>query len=231
MPATGPCPGARYGCRIVSREPCQKGTSFLPVVQALKAHPLRDKVVPAPLHRYFDEHIVVSGWYPEKDYFVLLEALTKVLDAKVTGGDVWRYFARFSVQRDVAGSDSTGGVSSKSRGVYRNFGAATCDPAQLFRRGTKLWSQYHDSGTMRICGRRNLTGAVVMQLTGFHIPLDGFVWLQGYYLEELGRVVGVELSSRVTRSTARGSLYCEWEHLLSRTPESDSYIASLPPAT
>jgi hypothetical protein len=209
----------------------------LPVVQALKAHPDRNRLVPATLWRYFDEHLVVSGWYPEKDYFVLLEALAKTIDPKLVGGDVWRYFAKFSVQRDIAGADVAGadggaGVQSKGKGVYRNFGASAYgDPEQLLRRGTKLWTQYHDSGTMRICGRRAKTNAVVMRLDGFHIPLEGFVRLQGYYLEEFGRVIGVELESTVTRSTARGGAFCEWEHDLAPTPAAEAYLASLPPVT
>lgn len=209
----------------VVREPSQKGTSVLPVVAALKAHPNGRSLVPTALWRYFDDHLLVSGWYPETDYFVLLEALIKTIDAKAVGGDVWRYFAKFSVKQDIAGSSSSG--ASASKGVYRNFGTAVGAPEQLFQRAVKLWSQYHDTGTMRIAGWRPMTERVVMQLTGFNIPLEGFVRLQGYYLEELGRVVGVAVESTVTRSTARGHKHCEWELELAPTPASAAYIASL----
>ena len=64
---------------------------------------------------------------------------------------------------------------------------------------------------------------------GFVIPIDGFVALQGYYLEEYGRLVGIELVSKVTRSTARKDPFCEWEYRLARTPENIAYVASLPP--
>jgi hypothetical protein len=74
----------------LDREPCQKGTAILPVVEALKAYPDRKRLVPEPLWKYFDDHIVISGWYPERDYFVLIEALAKIVDSKVAGGDVWR---------------------------------------------------------------------------------------------------------------------------------------------
>jgi hypothetical protein len=199
------------------------------VIKQLKAHPDREKLVPESLWKYFDDHLLVSGWYPEQDYFVLLQALVKTIDPKTVGGDVWRYFAKFSVQRDIAGGDAGGEAQAKGKGVYRNFAAsAHGDPEQLFKRGVRLWSQYHDTGTMRICGRRMKTDSVVMQLAGFHIPLEGFVRLQGYYLEEFGRVLDIELESTVTRSTARGSAYCEWEHALGHTPAADAYIASLP---
>jgi len=210
------------------REPSQKGTSVLPIIATLKAHPDREKLVPQHLWKYFDDHLLISGWYPEKDYFVLLEALVKTIDPKTVGGDVWRYFAKFSVKRDVAGADAGGGGTPETRGVYRSFGKGTGDPAELFKRGVRLWSQYHDSGTMRISGGRARTNSIFMQLTGFHIPIDGFVRLQGYYLEELGALVGVTLVSTVTKSTARGNTYCEWEHALAPTPESEAYVASLP---
>jgi hypothetical protein len=213
----------------VPREPCQKGTSVLPVVAALKAHPNREKLVPRHLWKYFDDHLVVSGWYPERDYFTLLEALVKTIDPKTSGGDVWRFFAKFSVQRDLAGADVKGVASSDAKGVYRSFARSTSDdPETFFRRATKLWSQYHDTGTMQICGGHVKSNSVVMRLVGFHIPLDGFVRLQGYYLEEFGHLIGIEFESHVTMSTARGDPCCEWEHTLARTPSSGAYVASLP---
>ena len=213
----------------MAREPCQKGTSFLPVVGALKAHPDRNKLVPERLRQYFDHHLVISGWYPEKDYFALLEALVKTIDAKSVGGDVWRYFAQFSVKRDLAGAAASGSGSSEPKGVYRNFVPADGgDLEPFFRRAMKLWSQYHDTGTMQLRGGRASKNVVVVQLVGFFIPIDGFVKLQGYYLEEFGRLVGIKLESHVTQSTARGSARCEWEYTLARTPASEAYVASLP---
>jgi hypothetical protein len=212
----------------VASEPCQKGTSVLPVVLALKAHPDRERLVPKRLWKYFDDHIVVSGWYPERDYFVLVEALSKTIDPKTVGGDVWRFFARYSARGDLGGTDVRGGKST-TKGVYRNFAAVTAnEPELFFRRATRLWSQYHDAGTMQILGGRVATNSLVTRLVGFYIPIDGFVLLQGYYLEEFGRMIGLELKSDVTRSTARGDPFCEWEYHLGRTPASERYVASLP---
>jgi hypothetical protein len=215
--------------RRVAREPRQKGTSLLPVIAALKAHPDRLRLVPERLWGYFDDHIVVSGWYPERDYFVLIEALVKTIDPKTVGGDVWRYFARYSVRRDLGGTDAAGGSKSSTKGIYRTLASVTADePEQFFRRAAKLWSQYHDTGTMQILGGRVTTNSVFFRLVGFHIPLQGFVQLQGYYLEEFGRMIGLELESSVTRSTARGEPFCEWEYRLAPTPASEGYVASLP---
>jgi hypothetical protein len=213
----------------VVREPCQKGVSVLPLVAGLKAHPEPLKLVPEELWRYFDDHIAISGWYPERDYFVLIEALAKTIDPNTVGGDVWRFFARFSAQRDIAGAEVTGDGESDTKGLLQNFMSLTpIEPALFFRRARRLWSEYHDTGTMQVRGGRVKTNSVVLQLVGFNIPIEGFVRLQGYYLEEYGRLVGHELESKVTQSTVRGDPFCEWECFLTRTPESEAYVASLP---
>lgn len=212
----------------MAREPRQKGTSVLPVVAALKAHPDRQKLVPESLWKYFEDPGLVSGWYPEGVYFALLEALVKTLDPAALGGDVWRYFARFSVQRDIVGVDATGTVPSGYRGIYGSFAEVDAsDPAQFFRQTSRLWSQYHDTGAVQIRGGRVATNTVVLGLLGFHIPIEGFVHLQGYYVEELGRLVGLQIVSKVTESTARGKPTCEWEYALARTPATEAYVASL----
>jgi hypothetical protein len=212
----------------MARVPSQKGTSLITVVAALKQHPDRKTLVPERLWKYFDEHIVVSGWYPERDYFVLIEALVKTIDPRTVGGDVWRYFASVSARSDIGGQDvGTSGASTK--GVYRSY--ATVDPGDpeaFFKRTLRLWSQYHDTGTMELCGSRPADSSVVMRLVGFHIPIEGFVRLQGYYLEEYGRLVGLPIQSRVVRSTAAGDPFCEWEHTLERNPASIAFLSSLP---
>src|SRR5262245_23286437 len=122
----------------MSRVPCQKGISVIPVVLALKNHPDGRRLVPPNLWKYFDDRLVVSGWYPERDYWILIEALVKTMDPAQVGGDVWRYFARFSVERDITGKD-TG--RAEPAGVYRNFAnEAAADPANFFGRASRLWS-------------------------------------------------------------------------------------------
>jgi hypothetical protein len=213
------------------RVPSQKGISVAPVVQALRQHPDGKNLVPQRLWKYFDEPILISSWYPERDYWVLIEALVKTIDPAAVGGDVWRYFAKFSAQRDIGGQEveSPSGEVTGPKGVYRNFaGIEAVDPESFFRRAVALWTQYHDTGRFEIVGGRRQSNGVVMRLLGFVIPIEGFVRLQGHYLEEYGRLVGLELESTVTRSTAAGHAFCEWEHRLQRSPKTESYVASLP---
>src|SRR5262249_15430367 len=154
------------GSRFVSRPPSQKGTSVLPVVLALRQRPQARALLPAELWKYLDEPMFVSGWYPEKDYWVLLEALVQSIDAASVGGDVWLYFARFSVQRDIGGQDVATPGSGTAKGIYRSFATGgAIDLDNFFRRVTRLWSQYHDTGQLEIVGGRSETNSIVMRLT------------------------------------------------------------------
>jgi hypothetical protein len=213
----------------MSRLPCQKGTSVLPVVQALRQRPEARALLPEALWKYLDEPVLISGWYPERDYWILIAALVKTMDPAAVGGDPWRYFAKFSAQRDIGGQAqaATSEAHPGATGVYRNFANMT-DPASLFSAATRLWKQYHDTGRMEVVSGRRESNSVFVRLIGFVIPIDGFVRLQGYYLEEYGRLVGIDLVSTVTRNTARKDPFCEWEYLLARTPEAEAYVASLP---
>jgi hypothetical protein len=215
--------------RAVSRPPSQKGTSVLPVVQALKRNPNAWNFLPPSLWKYLDDPISVAEWYPERDYWILLEALVKTLDAAALGGDVFRYFARFSVQVDIGGRslNDSGGARSPAKGLYSDFGNVT-GPADLFRRAARLWTEYHDTGRMEVVAGVPDRNVVVVRLLDFVVPIEGFVRLQGYYLEEYARLVGLEVSATVIRSTARRDPHCEWEFALVRTPATEAYVASLP---
>jgi hypothetical protein len=187
-------------------------------------------LLPPSLWRYLDDPIQVHDWYPERDYWVLLEALVKTLDPNIAGGDPFRYFARFSVQLDIGGRRPKGvrGTPSPATGFHSAFAVAT-DAPSFFRRAELLWSEYHDTGRVELAGGRPERNLVVLRLLDFFIPVEGFVRLQGYFLEEYARLIGFELSATVSRSTAQGDRYCEWECTLGRTPETEMYVTSLPP--
>jgi hypothetical protein len=217
----------------VGRLPSQKGTSVLPVVLALKQIPNGRKRVPVDLWKYLDEPVLISAWYPERDYWQLVSALVGAINPAQVGGDVWRYFARFSAQRDIGGQSKKAAPDDPAAGagVYRSFAAIeTTDFENFFRLASRLWSQYHDTGRMEVVGADPDSNAVIMRLIGFVIPLEGFVRLQGYYLEEYARLIGINMVSKVTKNTATGDSFCEWHHQLARSPATEEYIASLPVA-
>ena len=198
-----------------------------PLWQFFRGMPMKFKQASCkPIHLQVAQFVVCQQ---AGKHFVLVEALAKTIDPSSVGGDVWRFFARYSVQGDLGGADVSGGTKTVSKGVYRNFAAVTADEPELFfRRSVRLWGQYHDTGAMQILGGRAKTNSVVVRLVRFNIPVDGFVDLQGYYLEEFGRLIGLPIESQVTHSTARGEPFCQWEYRLGRSPASEAYISTLP---
>lgn len=214
-----------------SREPNTKGTSLLPLVVALKNLPNWREIVPEPLWTYFEGPIIVSSWYPERDYFTLIETLVGTVDPQAVGGDVWRFFGITAAQRDIGGTENTLPKEARVRpGLYQSF--KTEGPAeigQFVKRAIMLWDQYHDTGKMVIHGGRRTTNSLVARLIGFAIPVHEYLVLQAAYTEEYARLVGIGMHGAVTRSTARGDPFCEWEYTFARTPASEAYIASLSP--
>lgn len=221
----------RLNLGIMAREPCIKGTAVVPVVVALKNIPNHRDIVPRQLWKYLHEHIVVSGWYPEREIFKLLEILVATIDPQQVGGDVWRFLGIVSAQRDLGGTqDQIPEQNRVSQGLYRHYArGGEEDVAFFMKRAVKLWSQYHDTGAMEICGGRVETNTLVLRLVGFHIPTDGYVRLQVAYIEEYGRLVGIPLQGKTVRSTAKGDPFCEWDYTFERTPASEAYIRSLRP--
>lgn len=211
------------------RKPSLKGTSVIPVVLALKQQPDPRKLVPERLWKYFDKSLLVSSWYPEEDFWILIEALANAVDPATIEEDVWRVFARSTAQRDLGEEDVEGFAeeTSGSVGIYRVFASKGMAPESFFRRVIALWSQYHDTGRLEVMGGSREKNSVRTRLTGLAIPIEGFVRSLGYYLEKYGRIVGIKAESTVLRSTAKGDAYCEWEVRLGRTPATEAYVAAL----
>lgn len=213
-----------------TREPCTKGTSFLPLVVALKNLPNWKEIVPTQLWPYFEGPVIVSSWYPEREYFTLLETLVGTVDPSAVGGDVWRFFGTTAAQRDIGGSEGTLPKEAVRPGLYQSFKSdARADIGHFVKRAIMLWEQYHDTGKMVIHGGRRKTNSLVARLIGFAIPVHDYLRLQAAYTEEYARLVGIELHGAVTRSTARGDTFCEWEYTFARTPASEAFIMSLQP--
>lgn len=212
------------------REPNSKGAAFPPLIAALKNLPNWEEIVPTALRKYFEEPVLASGWYPERDYFTLLEALVRALEPQAPGADVWHFFGVTAAQRDIGGcQDQLPEEVRVRQGLYQSFkSGGPADVGTFVKRAIMLWDQYHDTGEVVIHGGRRTTNSIFVRLIGFVVPVEGYLRLQAAYTEEHARLVGIELYGAVTRSTARGDPFCEWKYTFARTPASEAYVASLP---
>lgn len=158
--------------------------------------------------------------------------LVGTVDPSAVGGDVWRYFGMISAQRDIGVTQEL--IAEESRltiqGVYRHFAKGDKgNVAGFVRRALTLWPQYHDTGTMEVCGGRAATNSMFVRLTGFSIPLEGYIRLQVAYTEEYGRLSGIPITGKVVRSTAKGDPFCEWEYTFGRNDQTEAFVRGLAP--
>jgi hypothetical protein len=212
-----------------SAEPKHKGVGLLAVVKAIKANPRARTLVPTHLVHYLQEPVLLTGWYPERDYNALIALLASCIDPKHVGGDVWGYFGRTAAQRDIGGDQQA--IPERSRletaGVYRNFrDVAESDVPGLFLRMTKVWTLYHDAGKMEYMRHREKPEIAVVRLTGFTFPVHGLAVLQAAYMVEYGRLSGFILREVRTAPTANG---CEWQYEVVGGAELLQSLNRLPP--
>jgi hypothetical protein len=210
-------------------EPKHKGVGLLAVVKGIKANPHARAQVSAHLVHYLQEPILVTGWYPERDYNALITLLASNIDPKQVGGDVWAYFGSTAAQRDVGGDQHA--VPERSRlgtaGVYRNFrDVAASDVPGLFLRMTKIWTLYHDSGKMEYMRHRDKPEVGVVRLSEFAFPVHGLAGLQAAYMVEYGRLSGFTLRGLRTAPASNG---CEWHYELVGGAELLRSMDRLPP--
>jgi hypothetical protein len=150
-----------------------KGINVVNAVKVLRVQRERARsILPAHLHSYLDERILVSSWYPEEDQLGLLRALASLMprapDPYVTMG------------RGTARSDLTG--------IYRNQFRAGDVAGTLVFAGA-LWRNAHDTGEMttEVQG----TGAVTVRLSNYGAVSSEMCRVcTGYFTEVVSLAVG-----------------------------------------
>jgi uncharacterized protein (TIGR02265 family) len=101
--------------------------------------------------RHLQELLLRGSWYPFADFIALLEA-----------GD-----AAFPDRTSFAARQGAYGAETDLRGVYRAF-IRLATPRFLIERAGAMWSQYYNSGTLRVTEPG--AGQVHFELTGFGAP-------------------------------------------------------------
>ncbi len=205
-----------------------KGTCIAPIVAVLRSHPQRAALVPKHLSKYFEQPVLVSGWYPNDEYFELLEILSNAFERKRFGGDPWVRMGSAAAQRDLAGvQDIDEEMRTVQGGVYRKYARVEDGIEGFFRRAAKIWSQYHDTGHYEIVGRMPGHAAVVRRMVGFQAPVVGYARLQGAYLQEYAGLVGIEMRVSVLHNAAEGAPHSEWLCELDASEATSAYLGAL----
>ena len=170
-----------------------KGTNVVNAVKILRSQRERALVVlPAHLHSYLDERILVSSWYPEEDQLRLLRALASLMprvpDPYIAMG------------RGTARSDLTG--------IYKHQ-LRTGDVARTLTFAGALWRNAHDTGEMttEVQG----ASAVSMRLRNYGAVSSEMCRVcSGYFTEVALLAVGKPGDVQHTECRVDGAAACVW---------------------
>jgi hypothetical protein len=170
-----------------------KGINVVNAVKMLRTQSDRARaVLPARLHSYLEQRILVSSWYPEEDQLELLRALASLMPRSPDPFIV--------MGRGTARSDLTGIYQKQLR---------RGDVERTLVFAGALWRNAHDTGEMST--ERNGTNAVTVRLRDYGAVSSEMCRVcTGYFVElvQLAEDKRAEVTHDECRVT--GAAVCTW---------------------
>jgi hypothetical protein len=178
-----------------------KGIALLDAVKFLRAR--RDDagdVLSPELHKYLDEQIGASSWYPEDDLVALIRAVAKLLPGPIDRALMMMGERSARAQTAVYGD------------LIRGMNAGTTG------RTFALWSTQHDTGEMR--STYEAPNKMRVELSGFDDTSREFCLILGGYLAGTLSINGV-IDGSVEKLSCRlwGDERCAWRASWTPTDE------------
>ena len=169
-----------------------KGTNMLTAVKALRtARDHAQRLLPPSLHRYLDERVLVSSWYPEADLMGLLHALGQILP----GDDPFYFMGRHTAREHLAG-------------IYRGH-LRPGDLERTLHSASALWRNYHDTGDISVTPEGS--GRATLQLRNFASTTPEFCRLLRGYFAELAEQAGAKrVDVAKLECILGGARACRW---------------------
>ncbi len=170
-----------------------KGINVVGAVKMLRTQRERAlAILPAQLHSYLHERILVSSWYPEEDQLGLLRALASFMprapDPYVVMG------------RGTARSDLTG--------IYKHQLRAG-DVERTLAFAGALWRNAHDTGEMTT--EHEGPGTLVVRLRDYGaVSSEMCRVLTGYFLELVALAANRRADVKHGECRAAGASICTW---------------------
>jgi hypothetical protein len=110
-----------------------KGAHVINAVKVLRANRERARaLLPPALHRYLDERILPSTWYPFEDHIELLRTVAAVLGS----GSPWVLMGRGTARMDLSG-------------IYKSH-LRPGDAARTLQAMAAMWRSAHDTGELSV---------------------------------------------------------------------------------
>jgi hypothetical protein len=171
-----------------------KGSNLVGVVKLLRRQrKLARAELPPALHRYLDERVLLTSWYPEADLLAILRVVAKWIGSD--SADAFELMGR-AAMRDHLG------------GVYGRL--LTGDPTTLPRRVGAIWQAQHDTGRLGFHQTGRGRGHFLLEEFG-HPSREMCSIICGYLHEALER--GRFADPRVWKAgcVLDGEKQCRWE--------------------
>ena len=171
-----------------------KGTAVLQAVKTLRSMgELARQHVPPSLQSYLVDRIIVSSWYPERDFIGLIGVVTSLMPV-TDGSDVWELCGRLAATHDL-GNVYKGMVRGET--LMRTVKVAT-----------DLWKLYYDVGRHVLSGDDT---RVLIDSYDYAAPAGYCRFVSGYLREHLRLSTGKSYQVRDTLCTAKGDDHCRRE--------------------
>ncbi len=169
-----------------------KGANVLAAVKMLRKNRERAiALLPAAYHRYLDERILASSWYPEIDQLELLRAVSFMLPGTP---DPWVTIGRIAARDDL-------------KDLYRTM-VRTGDLKDTLRASSSLWHTLHDTGELKVA--LEAPGRVVATLRGYTLAREMCRVIGGYVTEVVTTGGAKNVATRKTECTLDGAAQCSW---------------------
>jgi hypothetical protein len=168
-----------------------KGAHVINAVKVLRAQRERAlAILPPALHRYLEERILPSTWYPFEEHIELLRTV-----AALIGGAPWEIMGRGTARMDLSG-------------IYKHH-LRNGDAARTLHAMAAMWKSAHDTGelTITVDGERHATA----RLRGFaprSVEICGIC--TGYLMETVFMALNRQPRVVHTECRARGGRECVW---------------------
>ena len=172
-----------------------KGTTLISAVKALRLKKEEaKKFLPEHLHRYLQERILVSSWYPEEDLFEILRALAKITPDP--GMDIYEFMGRILARTDLGG-------------VYATL-LREGDPAATLRRTAVTWRHYHDTGKEEVVESGG--NHAVIEISGYDFPSrESCGSVKGYIHDKVAMAGGKEIYVVHEKCVLDGASACRFK--------------------
>jgi hypothetical protein len=172
-----------------------KGAHVIQAVKVLRSQRERALAVLAPeLHRYLDERILPSTWYPTEDHLALLRALVSLLPGG--GVDPWVLLGRGNAQMDLGG-------------LYRRQ-LKPGDPGRTLEVTQAIWSSAYDSGRVEVAVGGDQSATVKLLDPGFR-SRELCRILTGYMMEAVTLAGGRDVQVQHVRCAMTFGIECVWQ--------------------